>query len=984
MMPSARIHELAEAIADGSTPDWDSASSNAADENERQSIEQLRAVSMVAGLFTRLTLGSGLQPRHELLAPGAYWGNLRILERVGHGRFGDVYRAWDPVLDREVALKLLSRGGGTGDSNEVIEEGRLMARVRHPNVVAIHGAQRVGDITGLWMEFIEGKTLAAELAEGGPFDAHRLTEVATQLCSALHAVHGAGLVHRDVKPQNVLRDTSGRLVLGDFGTGRETADAATAGGALAGTPMYVAPEIFAGQSATPQSDLYSLGVLLFHLATGTFPVAGGSLRALKAAHDRGQRKNLRDLRPDLPPALVSAIERALAATDQRFDTAAAMRDAFERWRVRAQGALSRTRRLKVAVAATAAAVALAALIAFLFRPEPVIPFTRGDYLVVTSFENTTGEADLDVIGDAFQLALQNSTRLNVMQAAAVSDLLRQVRPANDRVDLQAAQAMAARAPSIRMFLTGEVKPHTNGYAITARLVRPDTTVVAAFEASAPFGSPINSVGELALLIRRRFGEHVSWRATDGRRVVSTDSAAALRLYLEATRLMRNGPQSAARRATARGLLEQALAKDPAFAIARVAVAQVQISREDAATQLARAITDAANLESVERSYVTATAWRGSSVALREPIEQARAHERAVTAGEALLALQPDNVAGLELLALLYDRSGRRGEVASLRERVAELVPFSAPPQLAAARHHVESGNYQAARKYIARLRQLNPDARDLPAAQLAWLTMLDAQLAWAADDLHGAAAAADRIRPTLTHLKDDVQQQLAFHLISFYLTLGRLQDAGAIVQLVPREQEWLSALVLSMYDDPSRLRRLLASRFQDAGLAERVGSLWVDAGLLVEARAVVTRSPSFHYQGQLALAEGNHAEAIRLLTLALAQPTGYGDPGPFRAARRLAEALVHTGEVSRAIGILEQQSARRNETLSGASSGYEWLRVRAQLAKLYRLAGRVGDAGTVEAQLAMLLALADPDHPIKRSLQPGRPLIGVPSTSSKP
>jgi tetratricopeptide (TPR) repeat protein len=630
--------------------------------------------------------------------------------------------------------------------------------------------------------------------------------------------------------------------------------------------------------------------------------------------------------------------------------------------------------VKIAVAAVAAVVSLAALIAFTLRPDSVIPFNRGDYLVVTSFENGTGDEDLDVIGEAFQLALLNSTRVNVMQPPAVQDLLRQARLSSDRVDLPAAQAMAARAPSIRVLLAGNVKKEGTGYAITARLLRPDATVLAAFKTSRLDSESIMpAVGKLARQMRRRFGEPVETRANDQVRLVCTDSAAALKLYRDATSLMQNGPLSEAQRATARGLLKQALVNDPAFALARAAFAQLQTSREDRVTQFARAIADAERLEDAERALVTAHAWRGSSLELREPIEQVRAHERAVAASEAVVALQPDNVAALELLALLYDRSSRRADVESLRARVAELVPFSARTQLAMARHHVDRGNYQGAEKYIARVRELDPGERDLPPSQLAWLRMLDAQLAWIANDLQRAAAAADRVQATLAFVEGESRQQLAFHLLSFYLTLGRLQDAGAIVQRVPRDQEWLRALVLSMYDDPSRLRQLLQSRYQDPGLAERVGSLWVDAGLLTNARAVITRTPALSYQGQLALAEGDREEAIRLLTLAMSQMSVYGDPGQFRVARKLAQALVEQGELDRAIAILEAQSTRRNETLSGASSGYEWLRVRAQLAKAYRLAGRVAEAETVEAELETLLALADQDHPIERSLRARHP-----------
>ena len=201
------------------------------------------------------------------------WGPLRIIEQVGRGTFGDVYRAWDTRLDREVALKILRRPESGSDSTTVIEEGRLLARIRHPNVVTVYGAERINGRVGVWMEFVHGPTLEDELREHGPFDADRVVLIAVELGGALAAVHRAGLLHRDVKTHNVMRDRDGRLLLTDFGSGEllERESAATA----VGTPLFAAPEVVAGQPATRQSDIYSLGVLLYRLATDATRSKGG-------------------------------------------------------------------------------------------------------------------------------------------------------------------------------------------------------------------------------------------------------------------------------------------------------------------------------------------------------------------------------------------------------------------------------------------------------------------------------------------------------------------------------------------------------------------------------------------------------------------------------------------------------------------------------------------------------------------------------------
>src|SRR5262245_37740767 len=412
------LTELAEAVADGRTPDWDAVQSASTDNGDHETIAKLRAVARIAELFTNVTAGAVTQPAdRQPLTPGSIWGGLRVLEHVGHGRFGHVYRAWDPTLDRDVALKLLDDSPAHSDDEtaEVIEEGCLMARVRHPNVVTIHGAQRIDGVTGLWMEFVRGRTLAAELEERGPFDATDLAHIGIELCDAVAAVHDAGLVHRDVKAQNVLREPGGRTVLGDFGTGRSLDELAPASGALAGTPAYVAPELFDGQPASPQSDLYSLGVLLFHLATRSYPVHGRSLRELRDRHAQRQRTSLRSLRQDLPNRLADTIETAVDPDPaRRFTTAESMGQALRASLNGASGP-SRTWRRWLAASTVTVVVAVSTGAWLIRRAEPrPVPFAARDWLLITHFENRTGDPLLDGTLDwALQWELTSSPYVNV-------------------------------------------------------------------------------------------------------------------------------------------------------------------------------------------------------------------------------------------------------------------------------------------------------------------------------------------------------------------------------------------------------------------------------------------------------------------------------------------------------------------------------------------------------------------------------------------
>ncbi|MCD4699787.1 MAG: serine/threonine protein kinase, partial [Phycisphaerae bacterium] len=258
---------------------------------------------------------------------GGSWCHLKQLRLIGKGMHARIYRAVDPRLDREVALKVYRHEGdgfgqgslavGSRQSNDaVIREARLMARVKHPNVVTVFGAEKDADgRVGIWMDYLQGKTLSEVIREQSTLSARETELIGLDLCRALAAVHTAGIVHQDIKAQNVMREQGGRIVLMDFGVGRETAEEFA--GQATGTPLYMAPEVLTTGEVSVASDIYSLGVLLFHLATGRFPVEANGLASLLEKHSTGQKHILRDLRPDLPRGFIDVVERALAADPKR-------------------------------------------------------------------------------------------------------------------------------------------------------------------------------------------------------------------------------------------------------------------------------------------------------------------------------------------------------------------------------------------------------------------------------------------------------------------------------------------------------------------------------------------------------------------------------------------------------------------------------------------------------------------------------------------
>jgi Tol biopolymer transport system component len=330
---------VAGAILDGTPVDWTAAAASVG-ARYSDTFRRLRVLADLAALHRSLThqvatdSSADTSPALPVADRGREWGPLTLRERIGAGAFGEVFRAWDNRLDREVALKLLRRVSGQSDvlASASIDEGRLLARVRHPNVVSVYGAERLDGRIGIWTEFIHGRTLAEFVRQHGRFSAQEAMAVGIDLCRALSAIHKAGLLHRDLKPQNVMREEGGRIVLMDFGAGRErVAETIGGDGDLAGTPLYLAPELWRGAEATPQSDIYSLGVLLYFLVTETHPVRGRTMQEVREAHGAGRHTLLRDERPDLPDGFIDVVEGALAADPtRRYETAGVFEAALKR------------------------------------------------------------------------------------------------------------------------------------------------------------------------------------------------------------------------------------------------------------------------------------------------------------------------------------------------------------------------------------------------------------------------------------------------------------------------------------------------------------------------------------------------------------------------------------------------------------------------------------------------------------------------------
>ena len=267
-------------------------------------------------------------------SPGELIGDrYRLDDRIAAGGMGEVWRATDTVLGRDVAVKTLhaDRAGDPGFQERFRHEARSMAALHHPGVADVYDFGETADGTDAYivMARIDGQPLTERIAERGRLTAAETMSVVAQAARALEAAHEAGIVHRDVKPSNLIIKDDGTVVLVDFGVARSAGSSTLTGAReVVGTAMYIAPEQVSKETTGPPADIYALGVVAYHCLAGHPPFTGDNPIAIAMQH---LSEPPPDLPADVPPAVRAVVERAMAKNPaDRFPTAAAMAEAADR------------------------------------------------------------------------------------------------------------------------------------------------------------------------------------------------------------------------------------------------------------------------------------------------------------------------------------------------------------------------------------------------------------------------------------------------------------------------------------------------------------------------------------------------------------------------------------------------------------------------------------------------------------------------------
>jgi len=452
---SFTVAGLADAVATGRDVDWQTAEQSAETIDVQETVHQLRILSALSAVY-RTDFTGGPTVTH--------WGRFESLVPIGSGTYGTVYQCWDPLLERPVALKLLHAHSA---DDRALTEARLLAKVHHQNVVTVYGADRVEGRLGLWMELLAGRSLKEEVAARRRLSERDAAHIGAQLCRGLAAVHNSGLVHGDVKAQNVIQEPDGRVVLTDFGAGVNHDAAAHAAPAAGGTPYYMAPELFEGSSVSVRSDVYSVGVLLFYLATGEFPVVAGSHQELAEAHAAGRRRRVATLRPDLSTEFAAIVERAMAVRpDERCGRVPDLQAALERVLAARDRGRSRPWRVMTWSASLVAAIVLGLVVLLTRAPSGTANVVKA--IAVLPFANLSGNADEEYLADGLtDMLTSNLAQLNALRVTSRTSAMRYK-------NTQEPVANIGRALHVDALVEGSMM-HANGHVrVIAQVIRVST------------------------------------------------------------------------------------------------------------------------------------------------------------------------------------------------------------------------------------------------------------------------------------------------------------------------------------------------------------------------------------------------------------------------------------------------------------------------------------------------------------------------------
>jgi eukaryotic-like serine/threonine-protein kinase len=658
------------------------------------------------------------------LAPHSMLGKrYEIVQLLGEGGMGAVYKARDCELERMVALKIIRPELAVHEQilARFKQELILARRITHKNVIRIFDLGEAEGLKFITMEFVEGKDLSSLIREKGRLSFEECADVIFQTCTALDAAHSEGVVHRDLKPQNIMVEKSGRIIVMDFGIARTMEQGGmTQTGAVIGTPDYMSPEQVMGEKVDARSDLFTLGVIFFQLLVGRLPYKADTMQGamFKRTKEVPQAPQVVD---STVPSLLSDVTAKCLQLDAnlRYQSALEIQHDIEAWRG------GSTKRLdipvpppppapvitpwwkKPAVLVPAAVIVLAgggALVGSKFlssstpkTPKPVAPVAS---LAILPFHNASGDAKLDWLGSSMAEMLSTdvgqSASVRMVSEDRVEQVLKDLRITPQSELDPATVERVAKQSNVDTVVWGHYAQFGDRVRIDATvqdLKRGSSKTLSAEAASEKEILP--AVDGLAGQIRQSLSVSSSLQKELQAQAFkpSTASIAALREYDKGLQQARQGNYSDAAKQ-----FQVALQEDAGFALAYSKLAQsyAQLGQDDDAEQAAqKAVSLSAALSAQEKYLIQANY---DSILKDYP--------KAIDAYQNLVNVSPDNTDYLFDLATAYEKTANYDKAKELFGRVAELDPKRIEGLLALGRVKIESGDTQGGIEDLTRAQSL--------------------------------------------------------------------------------------------------------------------------------------------------------------------------------------------------------------------------------------------------------------------------------------
>jgi tetratricopeptide (TPR) repeat protein/predicted Ser/Thr protein kinase len=817
------------------------------------------------------------------LEPGRVLGErYEILQLIGQGGMGAVYKARDTELERIVALKLIRPE--FAKNPEILrrfkQELILARQVTHKNVIRIFDLGQADGIKFITMDFVEGQDLRKLLAEKGKFPPEEAARILLQICRALEAAHTEGVIHRDLKPQNIMMDPSGRAYVMDFGIARSVyLPAMTQTGALVGTPEYMSPEQARGEKLTEHSDLFSLGVIFYELLTGKQPYPSDA--PLGTLWKRLQEKPQPpvEVDPTIAKPLNDIVMKALEIEpENRWASAREMAQQLEIW----LGPSAESSTIFVPAArgkaywkwasAGLAVLLVAAVVAFRLKsPKPKAAHPPVSVLVA-DFTNHTGDPIFDdTLEPMFNVALEGASFVNAYSRGDARKLARKLPNPTDKLDEQAARLVAV-SQGLAAVVTGSLSRRGDSYMLSVEALDARTgNSIATSEVTAPDKDKLLlAVPKLAAPIRKALGdstpESVQLTAAGGAfQAASVEAAHQYGVAME--------QQFAGKMQDAMQSFSQAAQLDPNFARAYAGMAAVSgnVGRPEDAEKYAKLAMEHVDRMTERERYRIRGLYYLRTGNWQKCVEEYSDLVKQYTA---------DN-SGYNNLSLCYRGLHNTPKAIEELQQAVKILPHNQPSRVNLALYLSYVGDFPAAEREARTVLQANP-SYETGYAGLAYAQVGQGQLDEAiktyqqlekVGNLGQSMAAPGLADIALYEGRFGEAAQLLEQGAAVDLKAGRPDSAAAdfallgYAQLLRKQKaSALAALEKALANSKSTSTRFLAARsYAAAGESAKAHEL--AAGLASEAQ-IEPQAYAKLIEGEVMLQQGDARQAIPLFTQA--------------------------------------------------------------------------------------------------------------------